>query len=78
MVYICFYSSVATKLTQQPHFFKLSLPLQQSLMKTETEMIKNKCGFKQSTHNPALNYLEGQVFFKEKMEQGGTILKNMV
>ena len=47
-------------------------------MKTETEIIKNKYGFKRSTYNPALDHLEGQVFFKEKMEQGGTILKNMV
>ena len=44
-------------------------------MKTESEITKNKYGFKRSTYNPALDHLEGQVFFKEKMEQGRAILK---
>ena len=44
-------------------------------MKTETEIIKNKYGFKRSTYNPALDHLEGQVFFKEKMERARAFLK---
>jgi hypothetical protein len=44
-------------------------------MKTQTSITKNGYNFKRSTYNPALDYLEGQVFFKEKMERARAFLK---
>jgi hypothetical protein len=37
--------------------------------------MKTDYNVKQSVYNPALDYLEGQVFFKEKMERARAFLK---
>lgn len=44
-------------------------------MKTQTTITKNGYNVKRSTYNPALDHLEGQVFFKEKMERARAFLK---
>ena len=38
-------------------------------MKTAIKNTKTIHAFTESTYNPALDYLEGQVFFKEKLER---------
>jgi hypothetical protein len=37
--------------------------------------MKTDYNVKQSVYNPALDYLEGQVFFKEKMERAREFIK---
>ncbi len=37
--------------------------------------MKSVDNFKRSTYNPALDHLEGQVFFKEKMERATEFIK---
>ena len=44
-------------------------------MKTQTSITKNGYTFERSTYHPALDYLEGRVFFKEKMERARAFLK---
>jgi hypothetical protein len=44
-------------------------------MKTQATITKNGYSFKRSTYNPALDYLEEQVFFKEKMERAREFIK---
>jgi hypothetical protein len=44
-------------------------------MKTQEKITRNGYSFKRSTYNPALDYLEGQVHFEEKMEQARIFIK---
>jgi hypothetical protein len=44
-------------------------------MKTAIKNTKTIHAFTESTYNPALDYLEGQIFFKEKLERAKATLK---
>jgi hypothetical protein len=44
-------------------------------METQATITKNGYNFKRSTYNPALDHLEGQIFFKEKMEEAREFIK---
>ena len=44
-------------------------------MKTQATITKDRYDVKRSTYNPALDHLEGQVFFKEKMERAREFIK---
>jgi membrane protein DedA with SNARE-associated domain len=44
-------------------------------MKTTNNKAIISYGIKRSTYDPALDYLEGHVFFKEKMEQARALIK---
>lgn len=44
-------------------------------MKTAIKNTKKIHAFTESTYNPALDHLEGQVFFKEKLDRAKETLK---
>ena len=44
-------------------------------MKTANDKVKTSYEFERSTYNPALDYMMGKVYFKEKMERARAFLK---
>ncbi len=46
-------------------------------MKTATKNTQSGYTFTKATYNPALDYLENQVLFKEKLERAKETFKNM-
>ncbi len=44
-------------------------------MKTSTKNTQSGYTFTKATYNPALDYLEGKVLFKEKLERAAETLK---
>lgn len=44
-------------------------------MKTATKNIKSNNNFQRSIYDPALDYLERRVFFKEKLDEATDFLK---